>query len=197
MLSFNQDLALAVVGQALVDEGSILTDKIEVFYNDERTARYLFEIAKSLDLAHSFRSKMALRQKKYGFTIHYAGWAKLYKAIGPLPDTRKDLAFRFLLRVHPRGPINVAGESKKRISESLYQGPRAVRELCYAVGLSGSTMSRHLSELARQGQVKVIGKNVGSKSGKNKAAFVWSLVPISIQSSMHKCEADQPQTAPG
>ncbi len=193
----NENLALAIVGQALLDEGSILTDKIEIFYNDKRTASYLFEAASSAGLAHRFRTKLALKQRKFGFTIQYSSWAKLYRAIGPLPDERKDRAFRFLLRVHPRGPKRFIGESKELVVKFLSERPRTLRELCYATGLSGSTVSRHLRELAGEGKVKVIGKNIGSKSGKNKAAFVWSLARATGQGSTHKCEADHPGAGRG
>ncbi len=189
----NEDLAFAVVGQALLDEGSILTDKIEVFYNDRRTAWYLFDIASSAGLASKFRTKLALGQRKFGFTIVRAGWARLYLMVGPLPDTRKDLAFRFLLRVHSRGPMRAFGESKKLIIRFLREKPGTSRELCYALGISGSTIRRHLYELACQHKVRVIGKNINSESGKNKAAFVWSVDQASRPSSIHKCEAVHPQ----
>ena len=193
----NETLAFAIIGQALLDEGSILTNKIEVFYNDKRTAMYLFEVANSLILTHAFRTKLALKQRKYGFTIKYAGWARLYKVVGPLPDARKDLTFRFLLRAHPSGPMRVVGESKKRILEFLNEKPRTLRELCYAVGLSGATMSRHLNELAQEGKVQVVGRNIGSRSGKNKAAFLWSQVHPSEASSTHKCGASHPRAGRG
>ncbi len=189
----NAEMASAVVGQALLDEGSILTDKIEVFYNDRRTAWYLFDIASSAGLARKFRTKLALDQRKFGFTIEQAGWARLYRMVGPLPDARKDLAFRFLLRVHSRGPMRALGESKELIIRFLRERLRTSRELCYALGLSGSTIRRHLNELACQRKVRVIGKNINSESGKNRAAFVWSVDQTSRPSSMHKCEVVHPQ----
>ena len=63
----NEDLAYAIVGQALLDEGSILTSNMEIFYNDENTAKFLFAIAERWNMADNFRVKHALKQTKYGF----------------------------------------------------------------------------------------------------------------------------------
>lgn len=171
----NEMLSLALVGQGLLDEGSILTDKIEIFYNDRNTALFLFRIAKGFGLANRFRKKMALKQTKFGFTIVSGAWVRLYSAIGPLPDKRKDLAFRFLLRQRSNGAVRPAGESKRMMLDLLSKSQMTCRELCYALGLSGSTVRRHLAELAAIGKVTVIGKNRASASGKNRSALVWAL----------------------
>ena len=169
----DERLAYALVGQSLLDEGSILTDKIEIFYNDRRTAWFLFRVARRVALAQRFRKKMALQQVKFGFTINHGGWQRLYDVIGPLPDKRKDTAFRFLLRKHPKGILRPIGESKKLLLDLLRERPRTSRELSYRLGLSGSSIRRHLADLARHGKVKVIGRNRDSGNGKSKSAFVW------------------------
>jgi DNA-binding transcriptional ArsR family regulator len=174
-VGFAETMAIALVGQALLDEGSILTDKIEIFYNDRATARYIFEVARHVGLARRFRTKKALHQRKYGFTIVQAGWAKLYQTIGPLPDARKECAFEFLLRHRSTGPSRPVGESKDLLLDLLRNKPMTSRDLCYALGLSGSTIRRHLINLLDRNAVRIIGKNEASRSGKNKSALVWSV----------------------
>ena len=169
-------MGYAIVGQALLDEGSILTDKIEIFYNDRRTALFVFHVALRLRLSQRFRVKTALSQTKFGFTLEQLGWERLYKMIGPLPDRRKDIAFRFLLRRRPRGALRSVGKSKQLLLTLLKEHPSTIRDLCYHAELSGSTVKRHLSDLRANGLVSVIGRNSHSVSGKNKSAYLWGLV---------------------
>jgi hypothetical protein len=173
----NEELAYAIVGQAMLDEGSILTSKIEIFYNDEETARYLFDIAKYWNLADKFRTKKALRQIKYGFTITAEARTRLHEKIGNLPDKIRNEAFQHLLRPLPKGPKYSQGNAKHRIIASLEKAPKTVRDLSYELELSGSTVKDHLCDLREKGQVAVIGKNVNSSKGKRKCAFVWSITP--------------------
>ena len=173
----NEELAYAIVGQAMLDEGSILTNKIEIFYNDEEAARYLFDIAKQWNLADMFRTKKALKQIKYGFTIKAEARTRLHEKIGALPDKIRNEAFQHLLRPLPKGPKYSQGNAKRRIIASLEKAPKTVRELSYELELSGSTVKQHLCDLKKEGQVAVIGKNVNSSKGKRKCAFVWSVTP--------------------
>ncbi len=173
----NEELAHAIVGQAMLDEGSILTSKIEIFYNDEETARYLFDIASHWNLASNFRKKKALKQVKYGFTIKAEARTRLYDKIGALPDKVRNEAFQHLLRPLPKGPKYSQGNAKSKIIASLGRAPKTVRDLSYELQLSGSTVKDHLSDIREEGHVTVIGKNVNSTKGKRKCAFVWSITP--------------------
>jgi len=173
----NEELAYAIVGQAMLDEGSILTSKIEIFYNDEESARYLFDIASRWDLADLFRTKKALKQTKYGFTIKAEARTRLHDRIGALPDKVRNEAFQHLLRPLPKGPKYSPGDAKQKILASLEKSPRTIRELSYELVLSGSTVKDHLCDLREEGQVAVIGKNMNSSKGKRKCAFVWSITP--------------------
>jgi predicted HTH transcriptional regulator len=173
----NEELANAIVGQAMLDEGSILTSKIEIFYNDEETARYLFDIANHWDLANNFRTKKALKQVKYGFTIKAEARTRLSDKIGALPDRVRNEAFQHLLRPLPKGPKYSQGKAKIKIMASLTRAPKTARDLSYELQLSGSTIKDHLSDLREKGKVTVIGKNVNSTKGKRKCAFLWSITP--------------------
>ena len=171
----NEDVAYAIVGQEVLDEGSILTNKIEVFYNDEETAKYLFDIANQWDLANGFRTKRALKQIKYGFTIKAAARTRLNDKIGALPDRVRNKAFQHLLRPLPKGPKYPQGNAKQKILASLEKEPKTIRKLSYELELSGSTVKEHLKHLKEEGKVTVIGKNWNSSKGKRKCAFVWSI----------------------
>jgi len=173
----NEELAYAIVRQAMLDEGSILTSKIEISYNDEETARYLFDIAKHWHLADIFRTKHALKQTKYGFTIKAEARARLHNKIGALPDNVRNKAFQYLLRPLPKGPKYAQVNAKHRILVSLEKAPKTIRELAYELELSGSTIKDHLNNLKEKGQVAVVGKNVSSSKGKRKCAFVWNITP--------------------
>jgi len=120
----NEELAYAIVGQAMLDEGSILTNKIEIFYNDEETARYLFDIAKRWNLADIFRTKRALKQIKYGFTIKAEARARLHDKIGMLPDKIRNDAFQHLLRPLPKGPKYAQGNAKHKNNSILGKSPK-------------------------------------------------------------------------
>ena len=172
----NEELAYVIVGQALLDEGNILTNKIEIFYNDEETARYLFDIAKNWNLADTFRTKRALNQTKYGFTIKAEVRPLLYDKIVLLSDKIRDVAFKHLLRPLYGGPRYPQDVAKSKILASLKQGPKTVRQLSYELDLSGSTVKQHLDDLKAGKKVTVIDKNVNSIKGKRKSAFVWGIV---------------------
>ncbi len=173
----NKELAYAIVGQALLDERSILTNNLEIFYNDEETARYLFDIAKRWGLADTFKVKRALNQIKYGFTIKAEARAPLYEKIGPLPDKARDTAFKHLLRPLNGRPRYPQGVAKSRTIASLEQEPKTVRQLSYEPNLSGSSVKQHLNDLKASKKVTIIGKNVNSIKGKRKCAFIWGVVP--------------------
>ncbi len=172
-----EDMAYAVVGQALLDEGSIRTDKVEIFYNDRNTASYLFEVAKSIGLADKLRIKRALHQTKFGFTIKYNKWVEVYRRIGPLPDKDRDHALRFLVRPHTNKPRYLAGRAKNFLLAQLRKRPRTAREIYYELGLSGSTIRKHLRDLQVAGKVTMIGKNKKARKGKRRSAFLWNVVP--------------------
>jgi len=60
----DEDLAYAIVGQALLDEGSILTSNIEIFYNDEKK-----EIVASLSTKPKTSRELAYELGLSGSTI--------------------------------------------------------------------------------------------------------------------------------
>ncbi len=59
----NKQVAVAVLGQALLDEGGIGAQSITIFYTNKGEAEHLWQIANSLGYAN------ALRRKNIGITI--------------------------------------------------------------------------------------------------------------------------------
>jgi len=53
----NKQIAVAVLGQALLDEGGIGAQSITIFYTSKGEAEHLWKIANSLGYANAFRKK--------------------------------------------------------------------------------------------------------------------------------------------
>jgi hypothetical protein len=65
----NKQIAIAVLGQALLDEGGIGAQSITIFYTNKGEAYHLWKIADSLGYANSFRKKKHRNHYQYGFSI--------------------------------------------------------------------------------------------------------------------------------
>ena len=97
MLSLsNKQIAVAVLGQALLDEGGIGAQSITIFYTNKGEADQLWRIANSLGYANSFRKKKHRNHYQYGFSIKASKRKELCDQIGPLPNPVKDGIFRHL-----------------------------------------------------------------------------------------------------
>lgn len=79
-------IAIAVLGQALLDEGGIGAQSITIFYTNKGEAYHLWKIADSLGYANSFRKKKHRNHYHYGFSIKPSKRKELYDQIGPLPN---------------------------------------------------------------------------------------------------------------
>jgi len=65
----NKQIAAALLGQAILDEGGIGVSGITIFYTNEGEARQLWTIANSLGYANPFRKKKHRDHYHYGFSI--------------------------------------------------------------------------------------------------------------------------------
>src|SRR5512136_2532279 len=86
----NKQVAVAVLGQALLDEGGIGAQSITVFYTNKGEAEHLWAIAASLGYANALRKKKHRDHYQYGFSIKASKRKELYLQIGPLPNPVKD-----------------------------------------------------------------------------------------------------------
>ena len=94
----NSQIAVAVLGQALLDEGGIGSQSITVFYTNKGEAEQLWKIANSLGYANPLSKKKHRNHYQYGFSIKATKRKELYEQIGPLPNVTKDRIFLHLAK---------------------------------------------------------------------------------------------------
>jgi len=178
----NRDVAYAIIGQAMLDEGDIGLGCITIGYYSEGMARYVWEIANRWGLANPLREK----RKKSGatvwsFSIKASKRKELYDKIGPLPDEEKDRAFRHLIIPQPSGKHRYKrGKAKGLILQLLEKkGPMTKRELMYELGIRGSTVGAHLLELKKKGMV--IDTRSINGFGRRQSSKQWKITNFSLQ----------------
>jgi hypothetical protein len=113
--------------------------------------------------------------KVWWFTIRAEKRKDLYDAIGPIPDERKDRAFRHLLGSQPSGRNKYRrGEAEQLILRMLRkEGPMTRRELMYRLGTCGSSVGEHLLSLKRTGRVSV---NLSVNGfGRKQTSKLWEI----------------------
>jgi len=170
----NEDIAYALVGQAILDEGKIGPDMIRISYYSEGEARYLWEVGRRWNLVNDLRTEKAHGAKRWVFTIKASARRRLYEAIGPLPNSANDRAFKHLVAREPKGGNwkYSRGEAKKAILSTLMT-PRTVREICEHVNLGSSSVRKHLRDLEKEGKVRKAGKNVNAIRKNYRLAELW------------------------
>jgi len=170
----NEDIAYALIGQAILDEAKIGPDMIRISYYSEEEARYLWNVGKRWDLVNDLRTEKAHGARRWVFTIKAGSRQKLYEMIGALPNPEKDRAFRHLVARNPKGGIwkYKRGEAK-RVILSLLRTQKTVRELCMESGLGGNSVRRHLRDLEKVGKVRKSGKNVKAEKKNYRLAELW------------------------
>jgi len=171
----NRQIAVAILGQAIMDEGGIGASAITIYYTSKREAEHLWQIANSLGYAGPLRKKKHRNHHHYGFTILAAKRKEFYDQIGPLPNPTKDRVFRHLAN-RPRSSINLRpkGETRKLILKSLRERPKTVLQLMLEMGASASAIRRHLQGLQRQGLVKVYGRYKDAFQKSRRTAYLWT-----------------------
>lgn len=176
----NKKLALAIIGQAILDEADIGLCSITISYVSKETAKYLWDIANYWKLANKFRKFKDAegRYDKWGFSIKAEKRKEIYNAIKPLPDPDRDRAFRHLIGRNLEGePLKSRGQSKMQIIlELLHNGPMTTRNIMYNVGIGYATLKGHLRDLKSIGLVKITGKNIDDLRHKNmRQANLWGI----------------------
>jgi DNA-binding transcriptional ArsR family regulator len=172
----DKQIAVTVLGQALLDEGGIGSQSITIFYTNRGEAEQLWKIADSLGYANVFRRKKHRNHFHYGFSIKASKRKELYEKIGPLPNLVKDIVFRHLATRQMGKSVRCRGETRTLILESLAREPKTVLQLMLELNTSASTMRRHLKELNRRGLVKIVGKNTVAFQKSLRTAHLWGLI---------------------
>jgi len=169
-------IAVAVLGQALLDEGGIGAQSITVFYTSKSEAVHLWKIADSLGYANAFGKKKHRNHYNYGFSIKASKRKELYSQIGPLPNPAKDKVFRHLANRCLGKNLRGRGETRTLILQSLVKDPKTVLQLMLDTNTSASTVRRHLSNLRNKDFVKIIGKDKGAFQKSLRTADLWSAI---------------------
>jgi len=172
----NKDVAMAIIVQAIIDEGAIGADgTITISYTSKKNAVYLWDIANAWDLVHPIRKKNCINHTKWFISFRAEKREEIYKLVGPLPDPRHDRMFRHILR-KSTGGIHKGrkGETRKKILELLKNKAMTIRDISYALDISASTTRKHLTNLRKDKKIFVIGYNKNSPNKNQRTAQIWS-----------------------
>jgi DNA-binding transcriptional ArsR family regulator len=170
----DKQIAVAILGQAILDEGGIGASGITIFYTNKGEAEQLWTIANSLGYANPFRKKKHRNHYHYGFSIKASKIKEFYDKIGPLPNTTKDRIFRHLANRRPNINIRARGETRKMILQSLKEKPKTVLQLMLELDIGGSTVRKHLKKLKREGLVEVYGRYKNAFQKSRRTAKLWT-----------------------
>jgi hypothetical protein len=172
----DRQIAIAILAQALLDEGGIGAQSITIYYTCKEEAIQLWRIADSLGYANPLRKKKHRNHYHYGFSIKASKRKELYNQIGPLPNSIKDKVFRHLASRQSGPNPRAKGETRSLILQSLSTEPKTVLQLMLEVNAGASTTRRHLEGLRRQGLVEITGKNKGAFQKSRRTANLWRAV---------------------
>ena len=173
----NKNIAMAIINQAIIDEGAIGADgTITITYTSMENATYLWNIAHAWDLVHPLRTKIYPNHTKWCISFKAENRKDIYDYIGVLPDPRQDKMFRHILRRYTGGSHKgKRGETRNNVLELLKNKDMTVRDISYSFDISASTVRTHLRQLRDDNKVLVRGFNTKSPYKNQKTAEIWSL----------------------
>lgn len=169
----DKQIGVAILGQAILDEGGIGAQSITIYYTNKGEAMQLWKIADSLGYANPFIKKKHRNHYHYGFSIKASKRKEFYDQIGPLPNHIKDQVFRHLTNRHSSICLRPKGETRNLVLQSLKNESKTVLQLMLELGTGASTMRRHLKGLKHQGLVTIIGKNQNAFQKSRRTAHLW------------------------
>jgi hypothetical protein len=169
----NKQIAIAILGQALLDEGGIGAQGITVYYTSQEEAFHLWQIANSLGYANPFRKKKHRNHVHYGFSITASKRNELYEQIGPLPNPVKDRVFQHLASRKNTPSGRRTGETKQLILQTVSKEPKTVLQVMLELNIGASATRRHLQRLQRQGLVRIKCKNKAAFQKSRRTANLW------------------------
>jgi len=171
----DKDVAMAIIGQAIIDEGSIGADgTLVVTYTSRQNAVHLWNVANRWGLVHHLRTKEYENHSKWCVSFRAEGRRDIYQTIGPLPDKDQDKMFQHILR-NPVGGTRKQprGMTRKQLLDLLMTKPMTIRQLAYGCDISASVVRKHLKGLQKSGMVELIGYNATSPKKNQRTARLW------------------------
>jgi len=172
----NYKLACALLGQALFDEGYLRGSPVTVFYTSKEATRSLWNVGQRWGLVNSFRSKLGYNHTKWGFSVKAFRLRDIYDINGPLPDKRRDGEFRLAAFRNTSGiPKNPRGKTRHKLLLYLSRTPRTRADCVTYLGLSYSTIRKHMTSLLRANLIHVIGRNANALGKARNKACLYSV----------------------
>lgn len=169
----DKDVAMAILGQAIIDEGAIGADGTIIgAYTSRKNAEHLWKIADKWGLVHPLRTKKYATHTKWCVSLRADKRFEVYDAIGPLPDAEQDKMFRHTLR-NAKGGADRSRTDRRRIILEMPDRPLTVRQIAYTLDLSASPPRRHLRILNGEGKIAVIGTDKKSFNKNQRTAQLW------------------------
>jgi len=169
----DRKIALAILGQALIDEGSI-GERITISYVSREEGEYLWKIANALGYANPLRTKDHRTHIHWWFSIKASKIKELYNEIGPLPNSFKDRIFLHHAK-RRTGHLRARGETRKLILEALREKPKTKLQLMLEVNANESTVRKHLNKLKQQGLIRIHGRNHDALHKSRRTAYLWTI----------------------
>lgn len=165
-------IALAILGQALIDEGSI-GERITISYVSREEGEYLWKIANALGYANPLRTKDHKTHNHWWFSIKASKIKELYNEIGPLPNSFKDEIFRHHAD-RSTDHLRPRGETRKLILEALKENPKTKLQVMLKVKANESIVRKHLNQLKQQGLIRIQGRNHNALHRGRRTALLWT-----------------------
>nr|MBA4404766.1 hypothetical protein [Nanoarchaeum sp.] len=180
----NKEIALAIIGQAIMDEADIGLAGIKINLVSKSEAKNLWTIANRWNWVNKFRRFVdgEHRFDEWGFSFKADKIKEIYDSIKPLPNKDKDVAFRHLVKHQGKITKTKHGLTKNKILCTLSRdGPMTRRELMYKVDIGYSTLKQHLLDLKRNNLVCICGKNTRDvRHSHRRQADLWSISTAKI-----------------
>jgi DNA-binding transcriptional ArsR family regulator len=169
------NLACALLGQALLDEGYLRGSPVTVFYASKQISESLWKVGERWGLVNGFRSKRGYNHTKWGFSVKAIRLKDIYRTVGPLPDRRKDkelqqAAFRSMKKAYHQNP---RGRTRHRLLIYLSHTPRTRADCVTHLGLSYSTVRKHMSSLLRENLICIKGRNANAFGKARNKAYLY------------------------
>ena len=154
----NKRMAAVIIGQAILDEGYIGTDRVTLRYNSNNIAEYLFSIANRWGWATSFQKHLYTDNRRpdekkvcWRFNLRKGAVREIAKIAGEFPDKEKEEGIKLLLKIG-RKSVN-KGIKKEDVLREIEKGPKTVVELARKFGVTRNSIVHHLEKLEKENKI--------------------------------------------
>jgi DNA-binding transcriptional ArsR family regulator len=154
----NKRLAAVIIGQAILDEGYIGTDRATIRYNSNGIAKYIFRIADRWGWATSFQKHAYVDNREpdkkkicWRFNLRREAVIEIAEIAGEFPDKEKEEGVKLLLKIGKKG-VN-KGIKKEEVFREIEKGSKTVVELARKFGVTRNSIVYHLEKLEKENKI--------------------------------------------